>query len=745
MDSKDQQATSGNVEVTLGRDEEKPVINLVSPPVTATEGGEDLAEVVEEGNVVLKISGYDNVQVNRLILKGIRRDGPGYLLTGDLNDVLQGDDFAPQQIPGALHAYSSLKLIKVPSFTHTGNVTHDRYPIEATAIDKTGNQSTVALIVAVMGDKIPYIVEARREQEQYFPRDDIVLNVQARDDRAVSGLSVRYFLDGESNYFHQQQIDSNSGLTPGENVQHKFTLALKDFQLSNAAHQIKAVIEAVDNRGQHSSDDGVVFELMLPVVPDITPPQFGILKPVQGSTLYHGTKVTAQWRAFDDSQLDRVRLTANGTVIRDDTFVSQGASNSLQTRDGSFVLNVPESGDELLIEAEVFDVYGGKGVSEWRYKLTSDVPPEITIRTPAAGSRLVEGEPFTMAARVVDNRQISKVTFFVENGATSLYSKTFTDPEELNQVQNDGKYLAVAMRTPYRPEESEGEIKIGVRAWDNEGLMSEELLDITILDDSESPLIVMDNPDGPISILPGQSFKVLGKGEDNFYIQSVQPVLVDDEGVETILSWESFARDDRVESIRVPNPLTFGSMIAAQRFYLDFTARLKLPESYVDQTGKTFTFKLRTKDRGINVTDTPGIALTVKGDEEAPEISINKPEEEVVERQIVETNIEISDNVALSGYKIYLDGNADTPILEQQDVGSETVSISSSDLLIDLQQFAPIPEQGKNFSIVVEAEDTSGNRNTATRLVKIFPDSPPSFNVLDPSPENNPLRRRLFR
>jgi len=58
-DSVGHSARSADVTVTLGRDDQPPVVNLVSPTITRTEAGADIADVTEETDVTLRITGYD--------------------------------------------------------------------------------------------------------------------------------------------------------------------------------------------------------------------------------------------------------------------------------------------------------------------------------------------------------------------------------------------------------------------------------------------------------------------------------------------------------------------------------------------------------------------------------------------------------------------------------------------------------------------------------------------------------------
>src|SRR5690606_21557529 len=82
-DSRGQEAESQIVNVTLGKDEDPPVINLVSPTINETGAGSDIAAVVESSDVLIKFSGYDNVEVTALEVRGVKLvDGVGAVLTG---------------------------------------------------------------------------------------------------------------------------------------------------------------------------------------------------------------------------------------------------------------------------------------------------------------------------------------------------------------------------------------------------------------------------------------------------------------------------------------------------------------------------------------------------------------------------------------------------------------------------------------------------------------------------------------
>ena len=138
-DSSGKRAESNAVKVTLGHDEERPVINFASPEINTLEAGNDVAEIIENSEFVLKVTGYDNVGVTRIELTGVTKSGAQYVLTGHASDKLTNEDFPLQQIPGALRAFSALRLVNAPAFSGSQNQAFDPYPVSVTVFDEIGN------------------------------------------------------------------------------------------------------------------------------------------------------------------------------------------------------------------------------------------------------------------------------------------------------------------------------------------------------------------------------------------------------------------------------------------------------------------------------------------------------------------------------------------------------------------------------------------------------------------------------
>ena len=364
----------------------------------------------------------DNVGVVRLELQGlVKPPGEAYQLTGQPTDIITDEEFPPQQIPGVLNAYSALKLVAAPTFKDLEGVAIDRYPIRATAYDEVGNSSTLEVVVGITNDRPPEIQNVFTDKNNYFAVDSPQLDIVAKDDRGVVAIESRFYLGSEVTPFTSIRHDASTGLVPMDIVQDRMIVALADHGITNERQDIRVEVVATDNRGQQSDP----YEVTLPVIPDETGPLAGIGSPIQGTTVFAGDTIRVEWRAVDETRLDRVRVTVGGTDIYD-----SGAGLGVAARDGNFNWLVPPvqgDGDVTLVLIAT-DIYGNSSTTNWHYTIADDEPPTVTLRSPAPGSRLVEGEAFVVNASVSDNREVVSTVFFnpVERGhalRADLYRK----------------------------------------------------------------------------------------------------------------------------------------------------------------------------------------------------------------------------------------------------------------------------------------------------------------------------------
>ncbi|MES0328548.1 MAG: hypothetical protein ABUK13_10215, partial [Gammaproteobacteria bacterium] len=570
--------------------------------------------------------------------------------------------------------------------------------------------------------------------------------VQATDDRAVTSVIAKYYLDSESTPSITKTLVNSTDFAAAENVQAIFTLDLARLPLSGD-HTIRMDVAAVDDRGQRSDLNTPIYSTSIAVKADINAPVVAITSPIQGGNLYHGEEVVFSWKAFDESGVKSVLIQST------EVYRSNDSSQAELNVSGNVTLTVPSSGDEFIVTVIAEDYFTNiTNPTVWKYNLLSDTKPEIDIRNPAPGSRFVEGEMVTVNALVSDNRPsdtqglgLVHVSIFSELDGVILFEKSFDASEIIKNTQNESYYSA-SLRVPNHPENG-AVLKVGVRATDGTGLTTEKLLDIEILEDLQKPLIQMTAPDIDIEIMPGDSLsEIIGTGTDNEYINTITPVLVDDQGFETMLDWEVFVRNDKQQDVTVPNPLSFGELIVAQIFKTDFNGSFRIPESFSANSGKTYKLLLRAADNGINTEDSNSINLTILADKEAPVINLISPANQVYDRQPLSVHFGVEDNILLDTVKVMIVGEpADQPRLNLINLNNKEFQTSQLEgvdlqgLAIDLNTYIPIVGQGKYFTVIINATDTSGNTAEIKQLVNVLPDLSPTVSIVEWNPEDNKM------
>ncbi|MBL4671230.1 MAG: hypothetical protein JKX81_03135, partial [Arenicella sp.] len=717
-DSKGQEASGNIVEVTLGQDEEPPVVNISSPLITAVDSGESIAGVIEQSEFVIKVSGFDNVGVVKAQLRGVVRSGNRYLLTGNQNDVLTEDGFPVEAIPGVLRAYSALRLVSAPEYSNVTAAGFDPYPISISVEDEVGNSSLVEVVVAVYPDQAPEIVSVITDKTIYFSNDTVFSDILLRDDRAVDAVEIEYRL-GES-VLSSHLLNSDTGLVPMATLQVRDSFELSSPLINNEDQSLTITVTAYDELGQRSEE----LTKSISIVQDNTGPIATIFDPIPGTTLYNGDDSIFRFKAIDESGLRSVRIEHAGSVV-------YSSNLSGKQHQGQFNLIIPVGNDELIFDITAIDVLDNESNNSTVYAINQDQAPIISVRHPAAGSRLIEGEQLTINALISDNRSLGSVEIFVSENGQKTFSKYFS-ANQANQIIADGGYFSANLRVPHKPDG--GDIEIIIEAIDNGGLTTQSELDIIILDDVEAPLINFTLPSNDLSLYPGESFNIEGIASDNIFINQLDLYLIN-ESEEIKLDWEILTRTDRIEQIRVANTSSFGSVVAAERFFTDYEGRVRIPKSYTERANEEFDLVIRANDHGINEADSNSVKLTIKADDEAPIIVIENPSAIAIDRQKLSLEFSITDNVLNSSYTVSVIDFETVELLSETEINLDEVNIVEANLF-DLNRYVPLASDGTRFTIVITATDTSGNDVTETRLVDVKPDTAPEISLTFVTPSD---------
>lgn len=719
FDSIEQSATSQTVQVTLGQDEERPVVNVVSPVLKNLDGQQGIATVSEQTEVVFKVAGYDNVAVTELELKGFRLEGERLILTGKDTDIVPGESFKPEAIPGGFNGFSAFRITDIPAFLASQNSEFDDYTVSVAALDEVGNKSEALVTFRVIPDGKPLVKQVDFDSALYYVRDQVNINVFAEDDKIVDRVEVEFDLPGQT--ITKQTNDAvKSALVDAD-----FTLDLAALNLANVEQTLTLTITAYDSLNQAS--DSVVKQIV--ISKDEKPPVVVIDDPSVGQTLYQGAKVNFSATARDNTYLQSAVVKINGESV-----ATPAVDSKVETL--GFSHTVATDVTDVAVEITLTDEFSNQTVEVFTYDVEAEQPPQVVIRTPTPGSRLYEGEQFSIAAFIEDDKQLTNVDFYAKQADTEINLQNYSGLALQNINVTGGHTFSINTRVPNLNANEPWEL--GVRATDNTNLTTTEVVELDILDDEEAPFVTMEKPDQPLSVLPSYSFEVNGEANDNFYIDELMPVLIAEGGEEIALSWENLIREDRIESIEIPDPITVGKIIVAERFYTNFEGKVVVDESLIARTGETFRFLIRAADKGINETDSNAQNLTIEADANKPEINFLSPLKDLVERQSVAVIAELNDELGVESYNLYVAGNEGSPLASASALNARNLTVGrapdTDSIMLDLSQFTDIPAEGLSVSLVLEATDISGNEAVATHVLRILPDQSPLVGVQNLSP-----------
>ncbi|MCU0661938.1 MAG: IPT/TIG domain-containing protein, partial [Myxococcota bacterium] len=501
---------------------------------------------------------------------------------------------------------------------------------------------------------------------------------------------------------------------------------LADRGLSNAAHELVVRAVVIDDKGNRSDVHGA-FETSLSILPDHKGPLVTGVSPTPGVTLYRGSDIELSWRAVDESKLTQIKITPQGGSSTTLAASSRGES-------GKVTLRVPESGTQWSVDVMAIDEFGNASTKTFTFSLLRDEPPVVSIGMPAPGTRLAEGESYTLGANVTDDRELSSVAFFAErNGQTVELERLEGDALELALAS--GQYLSIKDHAPHRAEEGQLVSRVGVIAIDSAKQQKVEYADFELMDDIEPPIVHMVVPKKDFEIVDSGSFRIEVTGQDNYYVEGFTPTFRANSGTEIETKFVDLQQTEKEISITQPNPNSFGSAILKKRHLTELKGTISLVKLGL-VPGQTYDFFVKAADRGVHHVMTEIVRVKIKADLDttAPKIEFSNPSTGLVyEEQQLAIRVVISDNRKLASFSVAVDGLPSlSPARQSDKTDKNTVSVAFP--LITIPPYNTNDDEANHFVITAMAEDAVGNKSHASLAVDIALDGPPLVRLVDPQP-----------
>src|SRR5690606_35954184 len=112
------------------------------------------------------------------------------------------------------------------------------------------------------------------------------------------------------------------------------------------------------------------------------------------------------------------------------------------------------------------------------------------------------------------------------------------------------------------------------------------------------------------------------------------------------------------------------------------------------------------------------------------------------DRQVANLKVVIVDNVSVDSYRFSVIDHESRVLFSASDIGQASVSISDNEI-INLARYAPLPVEGVEFTLVVEATDSNNNNANISKKIRVLPDAPPKISLVSRIPDGSPIQGSL--
>lgn len=715
IDSKHQSSNSQVINVAVGVDNEKPVVQFVSPSINGILADSSVAKIVTGTEHLIKVTGYDNVGVSGFKINGVKKQGSKLKVTGVTTDSITDSDIPIQRLPGEANSFSIAGLASFPIFDESKQVEQQPYTLNGYVTDEAGNQTSISLTVAVINDQRPSIYEVELDQLDYTSNSELTLNVIAKDDVGVKNVQVS-LIDEKHNVLISRKLSDQRAVTPNTSVQGTFSIDLATLSLANEMQSINLKVIATDTMGQESD----VYSNLLSITRDSEGPVINLVNPLASEALLVDKRVVFTFTAFDKAPVESVTAYIDG-----DKAAEYDAKAARQVMS---LYHTPKQTSPVKLEISAVDKFGNVNNVVWDFNVYEDPIPNLVIEHPVTGSSYIEGELVEVLAYITDNSTFSAKWQLFENGKE-------VDNGTMRSDLGSAQYLA----SFNMPNVSEEELKLVVSVNDGVQIVTEEIK-LRVIQDSNAPIVSVVKPNVAFSLETGQSFEVSAVVTDDIHIDDVTPVFIDSQGKKHTLEWFSFVRKDSIERIEIENPITIGTSIVHEQVKAEVNGIVFVPGSFWGLEAVDYDFTLHAVDGGANQGSSDNVKVTLLPDTQGPNINVISPLPTVIQNELVTLHIDVEDASGLSTIEVKLQDE----ILHQSQQIDDTFTSKDLGIYVDFSQFNPIPSEGKEVELSIVANDRLNNQSQVKQTIKIEQDKPAKLVLDAASPQPMLIGEHVF-
>ncbi|AKQ66210.1 hypothetical protein A176_003122 [Myxococcus hansupus] len=534
------------------------------------------------------------------------------------------------------------------------------HTLEANAYDSSNNVGVAPKVtVNTTDDAKPSVAFAPSTPTEATVGTDIHVEVLATDDVGVTSVELLV-----------------NGVSKGTAVVAPYRFS---FTVDGPPGTVRLEARARDQASESTA------EAFLTVVPDTRKPLVTFRAPLLGAPVFAGRPLSVEVAAADDVKVARVELFAPHSLGA----LTQGTEENLYHvyRWSLPATAIPTEG-KLKLRAVATDSSGLTAERELEVAVVEDLPPVVTLTSPASGTIYKEGEDVRIVATVGD-----------DDGIIGMIG--LSGGQRQGVLPETGPVIPISAQqsfTVWAPIISQGALPtVGVEVRDTAGQTGKAEVHLSVRADTEAPTAELLAPaapsnGGPFSVRFNGALGVRVAVQDDVRVAKVEVELAAQDGTrvplvgaDTLLS----AKDSRYEETRVPNPLAPGEILISRRFFASFEGTVKLQGVAAGQ----YVLRARAFDPAGNATPTQDLALEIveAQDSEAPRVTMRFQGTP-------------SDKSCVAGSQITLH-------VDVTDDGTiQTFSAEADNAPLEVTGFTPGPRVSRTWDLTLPALGTFGSR-----------------------------------
>jgi hypothetical protein len=672
--------------ISLVADGIKPAVSIMSPK----EG----SSILESQNLAVTIGAHDNLKLAKVEL----------YLDDVLETTLEGSDLKPC----GGNSFLASHTIEHPN---PGFVVGEDLRLHAIAYDATGNSQRsvpVTVSVAAAASAVAPAVEIVYPEDSGDAANPTKFFVGETIDIVTGGIPEGARI-AKAQLFVDDPDFSEPALLTDEEAPFQFSYTVPD---GAGEHTLAVVVTAAD---QTTASDSVTIEAVL----DSEPPTVCITSPVGQSTLVEGCPADIVAVTHDNRGISQVtfKLETGGTVVTLGS-VSVPSSESIAFQEyrytgwGGITLDSGETSRTVKLWAEAEDTSAGHNTASDSVdiRIVEDAPPSLSLVSPAATASVFADQEVVYKLLAIDDVGVARVDAFLDGQSQNpLWSRSFQGTKN-TEVQIPLKF------------NDAGDHAVVFQVTDTTAQTDTQAATIRVFEDREAPVCRITSPYNGVEMLQSDEITVTVYTQDNLGVQKVR-LQVNGEPVGVELTTPS---SSRTEIIKVPDPDTFGMLVAQEIHYRTFTTQFSPPSGFA---GKPLALTAKASDSTFDTVSAP-VSIEVIEDTSPPYVAIASPTAGSVfyapitdtePKLKIQASVTATDNAQVASKTLYMAIDGGPRVVVE---APYTISLGPTDTEYSLRLTAE----------ATDSENNTGNALPVVVTVRNGEDNPDRKNLVDQPP-----------